>query len=272
MAELTRRSLLQTGATAGSAVLLGLRPWAPATAAAAGPKYLRRSVYTGLVASEFAARTGGPIAALRLVAVDDVAGALHQPRLAGSEDAFLLRFAGPLGAPLESDVAQFDHPGLGSFELFVSPVDRPGRERHYEALIDRSVGVPKDPPTAPPPHAPPREPDPVARPAAPQPSAFERLGPGRAARVVRSLVARRKGRGVRVEVLLRPSLKAQRVRCRLLRNGRVVASGMYGVRDGRAVMSLHSQRHLPAGAYVLVISTIDARDAVRTERKRVTLR
>jgi hypothetical protein len=158
MAELTRRSLLQSGATAAAALLLGLRPWAPSVALGAAPVYLRRSAYTGLEGSDFS--VAGET--LRLLAVADVAGAARQPALVGSDDAFVLAFSGPLTAPLTSGIHAFRHPLVGSFELFVTPVDRPGGDQRYEVLVDRSVGAPKAPPE--PPRV--REPAPAAVPPA----------------------------------------------------------------------------------------------------------
>jgi hypothetical protein len=139
--SLTRRSLLRTGAAAAAAMLVGLRPWAPA-AAAASAGHLLHSSYTGLEGQSFAIGAG----ALRLLSVSDLAGAAVDPSLAGSEDAFALTFSGPLDAALEAGTHTLSHADLGSFELFVSPVEQPRSDRRYEAVVDRSVGVPKSPP------------------------------------------------------------------------------------------------------------------------------
>ena len=71
----------------------------------------------------------------------DLAGAAVDKSLAGSEDAFVLAFAGPLDAALEGGTHAVTHPALGTFELFVSAVEQPQSERRYEAVIDRSVGA-----------------------------------------------------------------------------------------------------------------------------------
>ena len=131
---LTRRSLVRAGALAVAATLVGLRPWAAAPAAAA-PGHLLRSSYEGLAGEGF--RVGS--ADLRLLSVDDLAGAAVERSLAGSEDAFVLVFAGPLDAALDGGTHSVTHPALGGFELFVSEVERPQSERRYEAVIDRSV-------------------------------------------------------------------------------------------------------------------------------------
>jgi hypothetical protein len=135
---LTRRSLLHAGAIGAAASLAGLRPWAPAPAAAV-PGHLLRSSYTGLVGQSFTIGS----ADLRLRSVGDLAGAAVDKSLAGSEDAFVLAFSGPLDAALEGVTHAVTHPALGSFELFVSEVGQPRSERRFEAVIDRSVGGPK---------------------------------------------------------------------------------------------------------------------------------
>ena len=135
---ITRRSLIRAGALGAAASLVALRPWAAAPAAAA-PGHLRRSSYVGLVGERF--RVGS--IDLRLLSVDDLAGAAVDTSLACSEDAFVLAFAGALGAPLAGGTHSVTHLALGGFELFISGVGRPGSERRYDAVIDRSVRGPR---------------------------------------------------------------------------------------------------------------------------------
>jgi hypothetical protein len=130
---LTRRSLLHAGALGAAATFVGLQPWAAAPAAAA-PGHLRRSSYIGLVGEGFSVGS----ADLRLLSIDDLAGATVDKSLAGSEDAFVLAFSGPLDAALEGGTHSVSHPALGRFELFVSEVGQPQFERRHEAVIDRS--------------------------------------------------------------------------------------------------------------------------------------
>jgi hypothetical protein len=134
---LTRRSLLRLGAAASAGTLIGIRPWATASAAAAGGPavHLLRSSYKGLAGQRFRLASG----TLRLLSVSDVAGAAVDKSLAGAEDAFVLAFSCPLDAVLEAGTHRLSHGELGAFELFVSPVGRPRRDRRYEAVIDRSV-------------------------------------------------------------------------------------------------------------------------------------
>ena len=115
---MTRRSLLRVGAAATATTIVGLRPWAPARASA-GPGHLVRSSYAGRVGQRFAAGSVG----LELLSVADVAGAAAHRRLAGSEHAFVLTFAGPLSSELEAGTHTLSNVELGTFELFVSPVE-----------------------------------------------------------------------------------------------------------------------------------------------------
>jgi hypothetical protein len=131
---ITRRSLVRVGALTAAASLAGLRSWAAPAPAAAAPGHLLRSSYAGRVGEDF--RTGS--VDLRLLSVADVAGAAADKSLAGSEDAFVLAFSGPLDAALHSGTHAVAHTALGSFALFVSEVGRPASERRYEAVVDRS--------------------------------------------------------------------------------------------------------------------------------------
>lgn len=259
---LTRRSLLCVGATASAAVALGVRPWA---AAAAGPGYLSRSAYAGLEGTNFTVETGARPVMLKLESVSDVAGAAGKRALVGSEDAFALKFSGPMSAPLDSGIHTLRHPSLGSFELFSSPVDAPEDDRHYEIVIDRSVGAPRaqsDAPRAPEPEAPkaePREHEPTTE---PKPEAG----------LLKRASLRRAGRWARCEVVLARSSEAKRVRGRLLRKGKVVATGARAVTDHRAVLRFESAERLAAGTYTLVITAYDAEGETASQRVRLTLR
>ena len=132
----TRRKLLRLSAAAAGAAFAGLRPWDAAPALAA-PSHLRRSSYVGRIGGRFAAGSVD----LRLVSVTDVLGAGADRALRDSDDAFALVFSGPLEPALEAGSHTLRTSGLGSFELFLSPIERPASERLYEAVIDRSIGV-----------------------------------------------------------------------------------------------------------------------------------
>jgi hypothetical protein len=176
-------------------MILGLRPWEASPALAAAPGHLRRSAYTGLEGSTFAVAGAAP-QSVRLLSISDVAGAASQGRLVGSDDAFVLTFAGGVSSPLASGIHALSHPWLGSFDVFVSPVDVPAGDQRYEVLVDRSVGAPKPPPepAASKPAAP-GSANPVARPAR-RPLRRRRVRRvSRRGRVLRRSVLRRGTRG-----------------------------------------------------------------------------
>lgn len=245
---------------------LGVRPWA---AAAAGPGYLTRSAYAGLEGTTFTVETGAEPVVLRLESVSDVAGAATRRALVGSEDAFALKFSGPLARPLDSGIHTIEHPLLGSIELFASPVDAPEADRNYEVVVDRSVGAPsaQDTPKRPEP-APAEPPAEETAPAKPE----QREEPEPAAALVRRVKLRRAGRWLRCEVALRDGVEAERVRCRLERRGRRLATATRALSDGRAVMRLEAVGRLEAGSYTLVVTVIAPGGKASSERRRVTVR
>jgi hypothetical protein len=253
---LTRRSLLRAGVTAAAATLVGIRPWDAAPAAAAAG-HLRRSSYDGLVGHRFRVGT----VELRLVSVADVAGAAGDKSLAGSEDAFVLTFSGPLEPALQPGTHELSHGGLGTFALFVSPVEQPRSDRRYEALVDRSVGAPKSPPRR---AARPATTTADAAPAAP-------TAAPRGARLLRRVALRRSAHGARARVVLRPEQSFERVDGRLMRRGKTVAMASRAVDDRRAVLRFRVPDELPAGRYALELTLVDAAGLVAVRRRRVTL-
>ncbi len=258
---LTRRSLLRTGAAATAATLVGIRPWAAASATASAPgAHLLRSSYTGLVGERFTMGSGH----LRLLAVSDLAGAAGQPSLAGSQDAFALELSGPLDAPLEAGIHTLHHEQLGAFQLFASPVDRPQGDRRYEAVIDRSVGVPKSPPKPPAPAPAPA----VTAPADPPDS---HTAEPKRARLLRRVSLRRTPHGARAEIFLQPHVDAARVQVRLMRRGRTLAVADRDVHEQRAVLRFRDVPHLRAGTYALVVTVVDDAGLIATRRRRVRL-
>ncbi len=243
---------------------LGVRPWA---AAAAGPGYLTRSAYAGLEGTTFTVETGAEPVVLRLESVSDVAGAATRRALVGSEDAFALKFSGPLARPLDSGIHTLEHPLLGSIELFASPVDAPAADRNYEVVVDRSVGAPaaQDAPAR-------KEPEPAEPPAAETAPAKPEQEPAPAAALVRRVKLRRAGRWLRCEVVLADGVEAERVRCRLERKGRRLATATRAPSEGRAVMRLEADGRLGPGSYTLVVTAIAAGGKATSERKRITVR
>jgi hypothetical protein len=254
--DLTRRSLLSSGAAATAAALIGLRPWAatPAAAAAGAAGHLLRSSYEGLTGTSFAAGSVD----LRLLSVSDLAGAAADRSLAGSEDAFALAFAGPLDAALEAGTHTLSHPELGTFELFVSPVDRPRKDRRYEAVVDRSVGVPKSPPKR-------------AERAAATATVAAPAAAHKGARLLRRVTLRRTARGARARIVLLPGASAVRVHGVLMRNGQAIAAAAHEVSDRQAVLRFRDVPGLRPGSYTLQLTVVDDAGQMATRRRRVKL-
>jgi hypothetical protein len=252
---LTRRSLLRSGAAAGAAMFVGLRPWATAHAAGA-PGHLLRSSYEGLVGHRFTVGSGE----LRLLSISDVAGAAVDGSLAGSEDAFVLPFSGPLEPALECGVHTVTHPGLGTFELFLAPVDRPDSERRYEALVDRSVGAPNTPRNRP-----------AYAPAAAVPAAGTVATPVALKRPVRRIALRRTRRGARADVVLSTTAGTDRVHGRLTRRGKTIALGAQDVSGQRAALKFSGMPGLPAGSYGVHLVLVDAEGRSVVRHRRVKL-
>jgi hypothetical protein len=111
-----------------------------ATRLAAGGFGLRRSDYTPHVGRRFKlVPENGPPVPARLVAVENFPGSWALP-LAGSEDAFILLFHAPAGAPRPAQATMtITGPG-GSFgHLLLSPAG-PGRAGlDYAAVVNRVI-------------------------------------------------------------------------------------------------------------------------------------
>lgn len=136
--NLTRAGLLKAGAVAAIGAGVGSQGAALAGAAAApspvrrafaGPAYLTPEPYRPLVGHAFhAQRNGMKPVELRLVEVRV---------LPGPGDTFSLLFRGGRNSTLESATHRLGNASLGTFELFLNPVDRPSGELTVEALVNR---------------------------------------------------------------------------------------------------------------------------------------
>src|SRR4051812_14047269 len=235
---ITRRRLLATGGAAGAAAVVGLRPWDPAAAKAADadtPAYLRRSSYLRLSSPDFGSSRLGQGAGLKLVSVSD----LSDPKLANSEDAFALTFTSDTA--FEAGTRRFAHPDLGVFELFIAPVEGHGS---YEAIVNRSVGVPKRAPH--PANTPPDQKKP------PPPKHVR-------AAAVRNARLRRVGKRLVAQVALDPEAHVKSVTVWLPRAGGVVAANDVRHAPGRARLSvqLPTGKRLRGGRYELTVGTKD---------------
>ena len=75
---------------------------------------------------------------VRLVAVEDLDGASVK-HLAGSQNAYLLRFRGPASLRMPQGTVGIRHPRFGVIRLFVTPSTRTARTQDYVAIVNRHV-------------------------------------------------------------------------------------------------------------------------------------
>ncbi|MGZ4280853.1 MAG: DUF6916 family protein [Gaiellaceae bacterium] len=143
-AKLTRGRLLKTGAVAALAagaggagsVLAGAAAGAGAVDAGPGigkpgrgKAYLRRSTYAPLIGTRFKVhRPGERTLKVKLISAR---------QLPSAGDSFSLTFRTGRTPSVESRIYRLEHPALGSFELFLSPVDRGVKGLDLEAVINR---------------------------------------------------------------------------------------------------------------------------------------
>jgi hypothetical protein len=134
----TRRDLLQGGAAAGVAMLLPATLLdLAATPAEAAPTLLYRSTFEkcrdlryDIVGGQF---TGVP---LSLAGVRDLPGAADLG-IEGHEEAFSVRFTGPLTTLLAQGTYGFRNRALGRLSLFLVPAGESKGRAQYDALFNR---------------------------------------------------------------------------------------------------------------------------------------
>jgi hypothetical protein len=250
---LTRRGLLRAGGLAGAATVVSGRPWAPPIASAAtAPSPLLRSSYTSLRSKQFSVDGVG----LTLVSVSDLPAAATVKALAGAEEAFSLILSGPTAVTLAAGIHTFRNRELGTFELFVAPVQAPAADQLYEVVVFSWTGH-KLP-------VPPKRPrrDPV------------RAKPPRPRSVVRRVVGRRLKRGMRCRLVFAEKSDVKVVSVWLKRGKNTVAADTVHHVRGRdhVAIKLRTARRLRNGHYTLLVQTREHDGAVAIERKRVTLR
>jgi hypothetical protein len=248
--RLTRRGLISSGGAATAAALIARQPGAlaaAADAAAAAPSPLRRSSYAGLEGSTFSVGAGTAATRMKLGRIADLTGA------PGSDDAFSLSLSGATSSRIEQGTHRFSHSSLGTFDLFVTPVESHGSEQRYEVIVNRPAPRKLDPAPAPPAQT--AKPEP----AAPRPGAIVRV------------TARRTPKGVSCGVRLARGAKVTRVTAWLVRGDRVVgAATTRRVKDGRVKLLVRTAKPLRRSGYevVLIASSPDGRTA--SKRTRVT--
>jgi hypothetical protein len=135
--QMTRRRLLQAGGTGVALAVAGGSGRAmTAGAATTATGVLRRSRYAPHVGRSFrlTAPDGTSIMA-KLAAIEDVAPAL-QPRLRGSDDAFVLIFRGPARPQLAQDVLDIRNPATGRAALLAAPSSRGRHGQDYAVIVN----------------------------------------------------------------------------------------------------------------------------------------
>jgi hypothetical protein len=247
---ITRRRLLEVGGVAGAAVLLGVRPFSPASASAASdvPDYLLRSSYLDLTSPDFAISGGG---SARLLGVSDLIGGKD---LLGSEDAFALGFQ--TSRPLEQGIHTLSNPELGRFDIFLAPDS--ARDDTFSVIVNRSVGAPR--------HS--RVPKPPQRAAA---DAKKPAAPKRH-EVVRHIALRRSRKGLLCDVKIDPDAHLEGVTVWLMRGERLVATAARHTHKHHTVLRLRTKRRARRGRYTLAVIANGPGGAQHGRRKNVTLR
>jgi hypothetical protein len=140
----SRRRLVQLGAAGAATVWFGgfERLGRGIAAASSAPAPLRRSSYTFLSERTFEVDVEGISHALELVAAEDLPVADTVPSLQGLDDAFALHFTGAADGAFAGGTREIVHPELGTFTLFLAPVEQHSDAQSYEAIIDRTVRIP----------------------------------------------------------------------------------------------------------------------------------
>lgn len=290
--RLTRRGLLAAGGVGVAALWIGPE-WTVldgVAEAATRNVELRRSGWLQVTDPAVRATVGGRTAGLRLVGVDDLPVAAGNAELRDHDAAFAVRFSGPPG--LEQGTWSLSHAELGTFALFVVPVERVDGDRQlYEAVVDRTVqiaGITDDP-------VPPAEQVVVAAERAfapaPVPGAIvppAAVGGTVSARAVRTPARRRpakprvrrvalsRGSGRRTvvaEISWADAQTVKRVHGLLVSRGRVVARAGGSVRRlARLRMRLKAHRNVPAGRYELRLTVVERSGRVTRIRRTVRVR
>jgi len=130
--RLTRRMFVRTGAAAW-ALALAPDAWASSTSASRLSS-LTRSHFQPLVGAKLRMTAGGTDVHVVLVGVHDLLPVLRP----NDPNRFSLMLDVPRQGLCTAGIKTFHHRHLGRVDLFISPVDRGIKARHYEAVINRS--------------------------------------------------------------------------------------------------------------------------------------
>lgn len=242
---LTRRRLLQGGAGALAVAVIDLHSWVPAFASSinSAPAYLQRSSYTPLLGQNFAANIEGQAQTLKLLSISDV----ERTGLVGANDAFVLELSGALGKSIEQGIHTLKHPTLGTFNLFLTPVDQPRSAQNYAIVIDRSVAIGDTEVPAP---ATTTVEDAQPNSLGPQNSAHSlRPKPSAHHSVFHEIQVHRAGRDVAATITFAPHAHVESLHAWLLHDDRPLAAATHHVDGSHAHLRLHPARRPAAGGY-----------------------
>ncbi len=141
---LTRRQLLKTGAAvvavAGTPMLRGIPARAAGSAIAGSntaPSRLTQAAFTAQVGTMFRVRaTAAGNVDIRLDSVTSLQRPLP-PAPAPTGEGFSLLFRGPVTKAFAQGQYALRHPHLGTFRFLLVPVGPAGKDRAYEAVVNR---------------------------------------------------------------------------------------------------------------------------------------
>lgn len=276
--RLSRRHLLATSGVGVAALWLGpgLQLLDGIAEAAPLQPQLRRSTWLQVTDAAFSATADGRTSALRLTEVGDLPIAAVLPDLRDHDGAFALRFSGPTG--LAAGQVQLRHASLGTFDLYLGPVDRDAGTQVYEAIVDRTIrvagvneeGVPT-PVTVPEARGAQPQATPVGAPGA-APAARAGTSKKASAPRVRRLELRRGStrRTIVAELALADAGEAAAVHALLFAHGKLVARTTVDVRAPQRIrMRFLGRRGLARGRYELHLTVVARNGRITRIRRKV---
>ena len=132
MSRVSRRTVLRAGVAVGVLVVAPAGP-----AGAVEPRLrLEPAAFTPYIGRSFALVGGGTRVHARLAEVEELA----MPGAAPAHTGFSLLFEAPVPLPGQG-IYRLHNPQAGQVDLFVVPVDRPGRHHHLQCIIHRRASV-----------------------------------------------------------------------------------------------------------------------------------
>jgi hypothetical protein len=103
------------------------------------PSWPLRSTFAAQIGSMFVAggRSLKPVR-LQLTDVGDLPSAQKAGTM-GFEETFAVHFNGPVGMRLRQGTYELRHAALGTLNLFIVPIGRPGKVQIYEAIFNHQT-------------------------------------------------------------------------------------------------------------------------------------